>query len=50
MLVLSSYLNVMIGLGMMYISLTIYSYTYGIIVSIIKWVSNPFLPLLIKNK
>ena len=50
MLVLSSYLNVMIGLGMMYISLTIYSYTYGIIVSIIKWGSNPFVPLLIKNK
>lgn len=50
MVVLGSYLNVMIGLGMMYISLSIYSYTYGIIVSITKWVSNPFLPLLIKNK
>ncbi|MEN9703839.1 MAG: hypothetical protein RLZZ209_1267 [Bacteroidota bacterium] len=50
MIVLSSYLNVIIGLAMMYISLSIYTYTYGIIVSIIKWVANPFIPLLIKNK
>jgi Mn2+/Fe2+ NRAMP family transporter len=48
--VLSAYLNVMISLAMMYISLTIYKYTYGLIVSVIKWVANPFIPLLIKNK
>jgi len=50
LIVLSSYLNVLIGLVMMYISLSIYTYAYGILASIIKWVSNPFLPLLIKNK
>jgi hypothetical protein len=48
--VLGAYLNVMISLAMMYISLTIYKYTYGLIVSVIKWVANPFIPLLVKNK
>lgn len=48
--VLSAYLNVMIGLAMMYISLTVYKYTYGLIASVIKWVANPFIPILIKNK
>jgi len=48
--VLSAYINVAISLAMMYISLAIYTYSYGLIASLIKWIANPSIPLSIKNK
>ena len=49
-LVLGAYVNVIVGLIMMYISLAIYGYIYGIISSLISWIANPTFPLSMKNK
>jgi hypothetical protein len=49
-LVLGSYVNVMVGLIMMYISLAIYGYIYGIISSVIVWIANPSFPISMRNK
>ncbi len=49
-LVLGSYVNVMVGLIMMYISLAIYGYIYGIISSVIAWIANPSFPISMRNK
>lgn len=48
--VLGAYINVILGLVMMYISLAIYGYLYGLAVSLIKWLANPSLPISVKNK
>lgn len=48
--VFGAFLNVILGLVMMYISLTIYSYVYGLAATLVKWVANPTLPITVKNK
>jgi hypothetical protein len=48
--VLGAYINVMIGLAFMYISLAIYGYLYNIVASIIKWISSPSFPISTRNK
>ncbi|MFM6953381.1 MAG: hypothetical protein ACKOWL_00155 [Sphingobacteriaceae bacterium] len=48
--VLGAFINVLLGLAMMYISLAIYGYVYGLASSLLKWVANPSLPISIKNK
>lgn len=49
-IVINSYINVIIGLGMMYISISIYKYIYGIISDLLHWIANPSIPITIKNK
>ncbi|MBM3439140.1 MAG: hypothetical protein FJX91_08440 [Bacteroidetes bacterium] len=44
------FVNVLIGLALMYVNLAIYGYLYGIVESLTAWVANPSLPISMKNK
>lgn len=44
------FVNVLMGLALMYVNLAIYGYLYGIVESLTAWVANPSLPISVKNK
>ncbi|MFM7639726.1 MAG: hypothetical protein ACKO67_08375 [Bacteroidota bacterium] len=44
------FVNVLMGLALMYVNLAIYGYLYGIVESLTAWVANPSLPISMKNK
>lgn len=48
--VAGAFVNVLLGLAMMYINLAIYGYLYGLVESLTAWIANPSLPISIKNK
>lgn len=44
------FVNILMGLALMYVNLAIYSYLYGIVESLSAWIANPSLPISVKNK
>jgi hypothetical protein len=44
------FVNILMGLAMMYVNLAIYGYLYGIVSSLTAWVASPSLPISMKNK
>jgi len=47
---IASYINIIIGLAFLYISLAIYGYLYNLVCTFIKWLSSPAIPISVKNK
>lgn len=45
-----AYINVMLGLAVVYVNLAIYNYVYGLVDSLSKWLQSPTLPISMKNK
>jgi uncharacterized protein YqgC (DUF456 family) len=44
------FVNVLMGLALMYVNLVIYGYLYGIVESLATWVASPSIPINLKNK
>jgi len=44
------FVNVLMGLALMYINLAIYGYLYGIVESLTSWIASPSIPISVKNK
>lgn len=44
------FVNVLMGLALMYVNLAIYGYLYGLVESLTAWVASPSLPISMKNK
>ena len=50
LLVGGAFINVMLGLAVVYVQLAIYNYMYGLVESLSKWLQSPSLPISMKNK
>ena len=50
LLVGGAYVNVMLGLAVVYVNLAIYNYMFGLVDSLSKWMQNPTLPVSMKSK
>ncbi len=50
LLVAGGFINVLIGLSVMYINLAIYNFLYGMIETFSKWLQNPSIPVSMKNR
>lgn len=48
--VAGAYLNVILGLILVYINLAIYGYIYNLLASLVSWISSPSLPISVKHK
>ena len=49
-LVGGAYINVILGLAVVYVNLAVYKYMFGLVDSLSKWLQNPTLPVSMKNK
>jgi len=50
LLVGGAYVNVMLGLAVVYVNLAIYNYMFGLVDSLSKWIQSPTLPVSMKSK
>ena len=50
LLVAGGFINVMIGLAVLYVNLAIYNFLYNMIATFSKWIQNPFIPISTKNR
>lgn len=50
LLVGGAYVNVILGLAVVYVNLAVYNYVYGLVESLSKWLQSPSLPISMKNK
>ncbi len=50
LLVGGAYVNVILGLAVVYVNLAIYNYIFGLVDSLSKWLQSPTLPVSMKNK
>lgn len=50
LMVAGGFINVMIGLAIMYVNIAIYNFLYGMVETFSKWIQNPSLPISTKNR
>lgn len=50
LLVAGAFVNVAVGLAILYVNLAIYNFLYTIVSNFIKWIQSPSIPISLKNK
>jgi hypothetical protein len=50
LLVAGAFINVAVGLAVLYVNLAIYHFLYTIVSNFIKWIQSPFIPISMKSK
>jgi hypothetical protein len=50
LLVAGAFINVAVGLAVLYVNLAIYHFLYTIVSNFIKWIQSPSIPISMKSK
>jgi len=50
LIVAGAFINVLVGLAVLYVNLAIYHFLYTIVSNFIKWIQSPFIPISMKSK